>query len=185
MNTPERDGDHHSGVRVYCSESGCHTPTTLPVQINSAVEARFGGPSHSPRPLGRGPAVAYCAEPFQWFTKCRAKTSTMDIKESDWRTFRKLRELALDRYCQRVLEDVQRVLENRDGSNHDRYLKLWAILQDRDETIAIAFNDPRRSTAFIQLANIVAEDLLSKPELNQFSEDLRERIDAIKRLRNS
>jgi hypothetical protein len=109
----------------------------------------------------------------------------MDIKESDWKTFRKLRELALDRYCQRALEDVQRVIESHDDSNHKRYLKLWKLLQDRDETIAIAFNDPRRSTAFIELANIVGEDLLTKAELNQFSEDLRGRIERISRLRNS
>jgi hypothetical protein len=76
---------------------------------------------------------------------------------------------------------VQQVLGNRDHSNHERYLKLWALLQDRDETIAIAFNDPRRSTAFIQLANIVAEDLLTKAELNQFSEVLRERIESFTR----
>jgi hypothetical protein len=111
---------------------------------------------------------------------------TMDIKESDWKTFRKLRDLALDRYCQRVLEDVQRVIGSRDDdSNHKRYLKVWELLRDRDETIAIAFNDPGRSTAFIQLGNIIAEDLLTKTELNQFSEDLRERIEAISRLRDS
>ena len=109
----------------------------------------------------------------------------MDIKESDWKTFRKLRELALDRYCQRVLKDVQQLLGNRDDSNHERYLKLWALLQDRDETIAIAFNDPRRSNAFVQLVNIVAEDLLTKAELSQFSEDLRERIESVMRVRNS
>ena len=109
----------------------------------------------------------------------------MDIKESDWKTFRKLRELALDRHCQRALKDVQQLLGNRDDSNLERYSKLGALLQDRDETIAIAFNDPRRSTAFIQLANIVAEDLLTKTELNQFSEDLRERIESVTRVRNS
>ena len=109
----------------------------------------------------------------------------MDIKESDWKTFRKLRELALDRYCQRVLKDVQQLLGNRDDSNHERYLKLWALLQDRDETIAIAFNNPRRSNAFVQLVNIVAEDLLTTAELSQFSEDLRERIESVMRVRNS
>lgn len=109
----------------------------------------------------------------------------MDIKESDWKTFRKLRELALERYCQRVIKDVQQVIANSHASNHERYLKLWALLQGRDETIAVTFNDPRRSTAFVQLVNIVAEELLTRTELNQFSEDLRERIESVMQVRNS
>jgi hypothetical protein len=35
----------------------------------------------------------------------------MDIKESDWTIFRKLRELALERYCQRALEEVRRAVD--------------------------------------------------------------------------
>jgi hypothetical protein len=49
----------------------------------------------------------------------------MDIKESDWKVFRELRETALERYCQRVLEDVRRDLDKRSGSYHERYLELW------------------------------------------------------------
>jgi len=106
----------------------------------------------------------------------------MDIKESDWKTFRRLRQLALERYCQRVLEDVQRVIEKGEEGNHERYLKLWKLLQSRDETIGVAFDDPRRSRAIIQLLNIVAENLLTEAELNQFSDDLRGRIKAIRSL---
>jgi hypothetical protein len=56
--------------------------------------------------------------------KCRA----MDIKESYWE--KKLRELALDRYCQRVLEDGRRVLVNREifVSETDPSLKVLLVL---------------------------------------------------------
>jgi len=49
----------------------------------------------------------------------------MDIKESDWKTFRRLRELALDRYCQRVLDEVRIIVEKSGDTNHKRYLALW------------------------------------------------------------
>ena len=103
----------------------------------------------------------------------------MDIKESDWKSFRRLRELALDRYCQRVLDEVRIIVEESGDTNHKRYLALWKLLQDKDETIAVAFNDPRRSNAVIQLKNILAQGLLTDAEINQFSEDLRERIDGV------
>jgi hypothetical protein len=41
----------------------------------------------------------------------------MDIKESDWKVFRKLRELALERFCQRVLEEVRVLLDKGIGSH--------------------------------------------------------------------
>jgi len=109
----------------------------------------------------------------------------MDINEPDWKVFRKLRDLALERYCQRVLREVQLTVDKTGGSYHDRYLKLWELLRNRDKTIAVASNDPRRSQAIIQLLNIVAEDLLTHEELNQFSEDTRERIEGITRSRDS
>jgi hypothetical protein len=109
----------------------------------------------------------------------------MDIKESDWKVFRKVREPALDRYCQRVLEDVRRIVDKNSSSYHERYLELWELLRDRDKTIAISFNDPRRSQALIQLANIDAENLLTEDELNQFSEEMRERVESLRQLRDS
>jgi hypothetical protein len=109
----------------------------------------------------------------------------MDIKESDWKVFRKVRELALERYCQRVIKEVRQVIDNDRNSYHERYLELWKLLNHRDKTLGIAFDDPRRSQALIQIANIEAENLLTEDELNQFSDELREQIEEIRRLRNS
>ena len=108
----------------------------------------------------------------------------MDIKESDWKVFRRLRELALERYCERVLDEVRQLAEKQGNSSHQRYLELWELLRKRDRTIAYAFDDPKRSQAIIQLANIVAEDLLTEHELNQFSEETREQIEGLKQFRN-
>ena len=109
----------------------------------------------------------------------------MDIKESDWKVFRKLRELALERYCQRVLKDVRQLVDKDSGSYHERYLKLWKLLRNRDKTLGLCFDDPRRSQAFIQLTNIVEQDLLTEDELDQFSDETRERIKVIRHFRNS
>ncbi len=108
----------------------------------------------------------------------------MDIKESDWRIFRRLRELALERYCQRAIEDVRRAVETKNRGYHERYLRLWKLLRKHDKTIAIAFDDPRRSRAVIQLANIDAEELLTQEELKQFSEELQEQLETIREIRN-
>jgi hypothetical protein len=60
------------------------------------------------------------------------------------------------------------------------YLKVYRLIRDRDQTIAHAFNDLRRSTAFVMLLNIINEGLFTDDELKQFSRELQGRIDAIK-----
>jgi hypothetical protein len=104
-----------------------------------------------------------------------------EIKEADWRVFRKLHKIALERFCQRVLEEVRVVAGDCDDGYHECYLKLYKLIRSRDKTIAVAFDDPRRSTAFILLAKIVEEGLLTDAELNQFSLEVRERINVIER----
>ena len=108
----------------------------------------------------------------------------MDIKESDWKVFRKLREVALERYCKRVLQEVRQLVDKESGSTHKSYLKLWGLLRNRDRRLGRAFNNPKRSQAIVQLTNMVAENLLTEDELEQFSEETRERIDLIQELRD-
>lgn len=103
----------------------------------------------------------------------------MDTKESDWKVFRRLHSVALERYCQRVLEEVRLATACNDPY-HDCYLKVYRLIQARDKTLARAFDDMRRSTALIQMVTIINEELLTDEELNQFSQEFQSQIDAIK-----
>jgi hypothetical protein len=106
----------------------------------------------------------------------------MEFTESDWKVFRRLHGTALERYCERVLKEIRAAAEC-EGEYHDCYRKVYRLLRTRDKTLAAAFDDPRRSTAFILLANIIAEGLLTEEELRQFSSEVQERLEGIKDLR--
>ena len=103
----------------------------------------------------------------------------IEIKESDWKLFRRLHKIALERFCERVLKEVQATAAKPTDGHHESYLKVFALIRDRDKTIASAFNDPRRSNAFILRANIRHEGLLTAAEVNQFSPEARRAIDVI------
>jgi hypothetical protein len=95
------------------------------------------------------------------------------IPEADWKVFRQLHPLALDRFCQRVLAEVGRLAAETGAGSHQRYLAVFKLLQRRDEELADSFDNPRRSTALIQLARIRAEGLLTDEEFARFSAETR------------
>ena len=99
--------------------------------------------------------------------------------ESDWKRFRKLREVALERFCERVLREIGAIAAHGRISSHERYLKIYRLMERRDEQLGRAFNDPRRSCALAQLATIHAYGLLSEAELLPFSPRTRETVEEL------
>lgn len=104
-----------------------------------------------------------------------------DLPESDWKVFRKLREIAFERFCERVLGDVGRIASNGTKSHHARYLEIYRLIDQRDEELAHAFNDPRRSRAIWQLAAMHSHGLLTQDEILAFTPETRETVEFLSR----
>jgi len=102
-----------------------------------------------------------------------------DSSEVDWKIFRELREVALERFCHRVLDELEALRLDSSRSNHERYLAVYRLLQDRDQELAHAFNDPRRSRMIVQLAAIHAYGLLEPGEVARFSPHTRDTIESL------
>ncbi len=96
-----------------------------------------------------------------------------DIREADWKVLRQLHEVALNRFCQRVLLDVESIAIDGSRTPHQRYLALYEAVQRRDKEMAQVFDNPRRSTAFAQIAALRSRDLLENEEFLRFSEEVR------------
>jgi hypothetical protein len=96
------------------------------------------------------------------------------ISESDWKLFRQLHPIALERFCQRVLSDIEGLAEDDAKTSHERYLAIYGLTQRRDSELAEIFNDQRRSTAVEQLAHMCALNLVADDEMARFSSETRE-----------
>lgn len=99
--------------------------------------------------------------------------------ERDWKAFRELREVALERFCERVLAGVEAYRLDRRRSSHERYLALYRWLGERNEEMAAAFDDPKRSQMLRQLIAIRQLDLLTDEELGRFTLETRELIERV------
>lgn len=100
----------------------------------------------------------------------------MDIFESDWKKFKALRKIALERFHLGVLSDAKSVSENEALSPVNRYRTLYRLVRGRDKDIVEIFDGFSRSRAFSSLAMMVAHDLLTDTELAVLSEDARDAI---------
>lgn len=98
---------------------------------------------------------------------------TRQISEADWKVFRKLHPVALDRFCQRALAEVTRLLGATGGSHRERYRAVYQLVAARDQELADAFDDVRRSTAWRQVAAIQSLAALTEEELSLFSPETR------------
>ena len=91
------------------------------------------------------------------------------ISEGDWKVFRELRQAALARLCDRILAEAKAEIERPTGSSHEKYLRLYKLIDKRDDDVARGFNDFRRSTALMQIGIIHSMGLFTPEELRRFS----------------
>ena len=100
-----------------------------------------------------------------------------DISETDWKTFKRLREHALERFSQRIIEESRAICSDPSTSAHARYVRLYQLVQQRDRELASAFDDPRRSTeakCFRQMRHL---GLVTDEELAELSPQFQARSD--------
>ena len=93
------------------------------------------------------------------------------IKESDWKQLRQLKDVALERLCQRTLEDLQRTALAPSQTWHERYLQVYSLIHEHDKEIADIFNDLRRSTAQLRLMMMRTAGLVTDEEMSRFTEE--------------
>ena len=102
-----------------------------------------------------------------------------EIKESDWKIYRQLHAVALERFCQRVLDESERLSGDTTRSAHERYIAIYELFHKRDKEVARLFNDLRRSNALWQLAAIKGHGLLTEDEFAHFSQETQNLVGVI------
>ena len=103
----------------------------------------------------------------------------LEIKETDWKVLRRVHPLALERFCERVLAEIDRVLRDGAKGHHAHYLQIFRIIHQRDREIARLFDNPRRSHALTMLAQIRSQGLLTEDEFSSLSPETRGAIQVL------
>lgn len=95
----------------------------------------------------------------------------MHGREADWKKFTKLKEIALERFCEMVLDESRKICDRENTTAHENYVALYQIIRKRDKEIARLFDGHSRSRADLQLLGMYNFELISEDDLSQFSEE--------------
>jgi len=98
------------------------------------------------------------------------------ITESDWRKFKRVKEVALEKICGRLIDDVKEVIDGKNSSNHKKYIYMYELMENYDKRIAKIFDYNSRSKAMMQLVLMRSEGLLDKQDISSFSAGLQDFI---------
>ena len=101
------------------------------------------------------------------------------IAEADWKLLRRIHPLALERYCERTLAEIERVTNDNAQSAHQRHFEIFKIIEQRDREMASIFDDPKRSNALTMLARIRAAGMLTEDEFSRLSPETRSDVELL------
>lgn len=104
-----------------------------------------------------------------------------EIPESDWKRWRRLSGELMEQFCSKTLDELAS-FATRSGSAHSRYLDLWKHIRKRDKILSEIFDNPRRSTAFFQIARAAEQGLLTDAQLEEFSEETQNVVELLRSL---
>jgi hypothetical protein len=101
---------------------------------------------------------------------------SQDIRESDWKIFRELHGIALERYFDRAVADIEKTLATDGKTSREQFWDVANLAHQRKKEVANLFDDFRRSTALMQLGIICATGLLTDEEILRFSPEAQESV---------
>jgi hypothetical protein len=107
------------------------------------------------------------------------------ISEADWKVFKRVHAAGVQRFCSRVLKEVAQLVNSPAADSHQHYLKLYKLIDERNNQMADVFDDYRRSTAFWQIAKMIASGVLTDEEFAQFSEPTRNSLNRLRQIAES
>ncbi|MDD7282215.1 multidrug transporter [Floccifex sp.] len=101
----------------------------------------------------------------------------MQIKESDWKKFRKKIANWQERYMERLTEEYVQILQ----SDKPASAKFWELEKriKKDKKSPGVLIEMRRSTAIENIVILVLDGVITLDELNDFSDDLQETVKSL------
>lgn len=95
------------------------------------------------------------------------------MTESDWKIFKKIKDKAIEIFCEQSLAEFRQAMDDEKNHIHNRYLLNYQLVRNRDKQMALLFDGHSRSKASLQLLAIRSEGLADEELISKLSDDFR------------
>jgi hypothetical protein len=99
-----------------------------------------------------------------------------EIAERDWKVFKDLHSIAIDRFFEKAVKEMQPLLCAKNNPSQKRFWDALELANRHRKQAAKLFDDFRRSTAIIQAGMIHANKLLTAEEISRFSSEMQAQL---------
>lgn len=99
-----------------------------------------------------------------------------EVSKSDWKHFKAIREVALERLCARILDNICETASDKTKTSHERFLAVYQLVNDSNRDVARGFDFLSRSRMFLQLVSMQQMNLIEQTEVEGFSEEVRQQL---------
>ncbi len=101
------------------------------------------------------------------------------VPESDWKKIRAMKDDVLNIACEFIFKKLEKIMDKREGKEHEAYLQLWKLLKQEDREISIMFDDLKRSNAIHKLAAWKHNRVVSEIRFTAFSDETQKTVKAL------
>ena len=102
-----------------------------------------------------------------------------DIAEKDWKHFRSLKDTILNRFAKTTLSQINIIIASKEiASKHEKYVKVYEYIMERDDAIDEHLSDLRRSNAKLKILGIYRMGLIKPQEFDQFSDEVKDFVNS-------
>lgn len=95
------------------------------------------------------------------------------ILERDWKYMRSIQKELLQTLCARINEQAMAIISSKDENPIERYRRLYSHMKDSDHTVAVCFDDWRRSSIGARILALHHHGLLTDKYLVGLSDSAR------------
>jgi len=94
-----------------------------------------------------------------------------DIPERDWKQLRSFKPEMLNDLCERINKKAEKLINSNDKNEHEKYIELYRYINDADRTVALCFDDWRRSNIRTRMLALLTNDLLTDEHIEELSDE--------------
>jgi len=103
-----------------------------------------------------------------------------DIPERDWKKLRSFKPEMLNVLCERINKKAEKLINSDDKNEHEKYIELYRYINDADRTVALCFDDWRRSNIRTKISALLSENLLTDEHVQELSDETKRTVDFLR-----